>query len=199
MACEIIVVGASLGGMSALKILLSGLSKTFFTPLVIVQHRLSQPQDGLVTYLQKWCALPVTEPNDKEPIVNKHVYLAPADYHLLLERRGTFSLSTEAAVLCARPSIDVLFESAADVYGASGVGVILTGASEDGAQGLAKVKAAGGITVVEDPATAQCSIMPQAALNIVAADHVLSIEQIVPFLTTLCRRAPLRKQRVQRA
>lgn len=198
MKCEIIIVGASLGGMSALKILLGGLTKTFLTPLVIVQHRLSRSQDGLVTYLQKWCALPVTEPDDKEPILNKHVYLAPADYHLLLERRGTFSLSTEASVLCARPSIDVLFESAADVYGANGVGVILTGASEDGAHGLARIKSAGGVTVIEDPATAQCPVMPQAALDTGAADHVLAIEQIAPFLSTLCKRAPLRKLRAQR-
>jgi len=198
MECEIIVVGASLGGTSALKTLLSGLPKTFYTPLVIVQHRFSQSQDGLASYLQKWCALPVTEPNDKEPIMNKHVYLAPADYHLLLEKRGTFSLSTEDSVLCARPSIDVLFESAADVYGANGVGVILTGASEDGAQGLARIKAAGGITLVEDPATAQCSVMPQAALGTGAADHVLAIEQIATFLITLCKRAPSRKRHAQR-
>lgn len=190
------MVGASLGGVAALKVLLSGLSGTFWLPLVIVQHRLSQP-DGLMSYLQKCSVLPLTEPNDKEPIVNRHVYLAPADYHLLLER-GSFALSTEPPVHSARPSIDVLFESAADVYGKTVIGIILTGASEDGAQGLAWIKSAGGMAVVEDPATAQCSIMPQAALTAGAADRVLAIEQIAPFLTALCKHAPTRKPYAER-
>lgn len=184
MAYEIIVIGTSLGGLSALQIVLGNLPATFLIPLIIVQHRLSQPHDGLITQLQMSSALPLSEPEDKEVIKNGHVYLAPADYHLLLER-GSFSLSTEGPVLCARPAIDVLFESAADVYGSACVGIILTGASEDGAAGLARIKAAGGITVVENPATAHCSIMPQAALSVVAIDHILTIDQIAPYLTRL--------------
>lgn len=197
MTSEIIVIGASLGGLDALRILLSGLPSGFPVPLVIVQHRLSQAPDGLVEQLQKSSALPVSEPEDKETIYNGHVYVAPADYHLLLER-GSFSLSIDAPVLCARPAIDVLFGSAADVYGNACIAIILTGASNDGAAGLALIKMAGGVTVVENPATAQCPLMPQAAISASKIDYVLGLDKIAPLLIRLGKPTPLRKLRAER-
>ncbi|MBA2732157.1 MAG: chemotaxis protein CheB, partial [Acidobacteria bacterium] len=138
MAFEIIVIGASYGGLSALQIILSNLSPELCLPVVIVQHRRKDEDDGLCEYLHKRSSLPLTEPNDKEIVEPGRVYLAPRDYHLLIEE-SMFALSTESPVGYARPSIDVLFESAADVYHERIIGVILTGANRDGAMGLAKI------------------------------------------------------------
>lgn len=129
--------------------------------------------------------MPVEEPEDKDPIAEGRVYLAPRDYHLLIEK-GNFALSTEAPVYFARPSIDVLFESAAEAYREKVVGIILTGANGDGARGLARIKAAGGLTLVQEPATAQAPEMPQAAIA-AGIDRILPLHEIAPFLNNLCR------------
>ena len=147
MAFKLIVIGTSWGGLRALKVLLSGLPKQFSVPIAIVQHRHKDSDNTLTLFLRRHSALPVEEAEDKAAIVPGQVYLAPADYHLLVEggdavTQPYFALSTEAPVLYARPSIDVLFESAADAYAEGVVGVILTGASQDGARGLAKIKGA---------------------------------------------------------
>ena len=163
MAFEIIVIGTSTGGLKALHTLLSGLSTNFPLPVVIVQHRGSNSEGGLSEFLSRSSSLPVMEPEDKEPVVPGRVYLAPHDYHLLIEN-GSFALSTDRAVSYARPSIDVLFESVADEYGDKAIGVILTGANKDGARGLAKISSQGGVTVVEDPESAASQEMPRAAL-----------------------------------
>jgi two-component system chemotaxis response regulator CheB len=134
--------------------------------------------------LQRASALSVIEVEDKQPILGGGVYLAPADYHLLVECES-FALSTDEPVLYARPSIDVLFESAADAYGAGVIGIILTGASADGARGLAAIKGQGGLAVVQDPASAECNIMPAAALGAVAADFVVPLLEIAPVLVKL--------------
>ena len=135
MALELVVLGTSYGGLSALQVVLPALARDFPLPVVVVQHR-GKDSDNLCEFLQKHSALPLMEPNDKEAIAPGRVYLAPRDYHLLIEKDG-FALSTEAPVGYARPSINVLFESAADVYRAHVVGVILTGANTEGARGLA--------------------------------------------------------------
>jgi two-component system chemotaxis response regulator CheB len=126
----------------------------------------------------------VLEVQDKQPIAGGAAYIAPADYHLLVEC-DTFALSTDEPVLYARPSIDVLFESAADAYGKAVIGIILTGASADGAWGLAAIKAQQGIAVVQEPASAECRVMPDAALSAVAADFVVPLDQIAPVLVKL--------------
>jgi two-component system chemotaxis response regulator CheB len=185
---EIVVVGASLGGLNALQTLLAGLPGTFPVPLAIVQHCGSDCGGMLCTALQEHSALPVGEPEDKDAITPGRVYLAPVDYHLMVER-GRFSLSTEGRVCYARPSIDVLFESAADAYGGRTVGVILTGSGRDGARGVARIKRAGGLVIVQDPATAESRYMPDAALTGCAADHILPLSGIAPLLTRLCPRA----------
>jgi two-component system, chemotaxis family, protein-glutamate methylesterase/glutaminase len=184
MAFEIVVIGASLGGLSALKVLLAGLPEGFSLPVAIVQHRVSDSNGLLPLALQSHCALRVGEPEDKEEIAPARVYLAPPDYHLLVER-GQFSLSTEGRVCHARPSIDVLFETAAGAYGAGSVGVILTGRGRDGAGGAARIKAAGGLVVVQEPETAECRSLPDAALASCAPVHILSLSQIAPFLAAL--------------
>ena len=180
---EIVVVGTSTGGLKALQVLLSGLPAEFPLPLVAVQHR-GPGSESLCEFLNRFCNLPVSEPEDKELVQPGHVYLAARDYHLLLEN-GCFALSTDQAVGFARPSIDVLFESAADEYRENAIGVILTGANRDGARGLAAINARGGTTVVEDPFAAACPEMPEAALAQTKADWVLPLSEIAPQLHVL--------------
>ncbi|HEV7797348.1 MAG TPA: chemotaxis protein CheB [Pyrinomonadaceae bacterium] len=184
MAFEIIVVGTSTGGLKALQILLSGLPAEFPLPIVIVQHRGTGSENGLCEFLSKSSNAAVSEPEDKEPLRPGHTYLAPRDYHLLIENRS-FALSTDSAVRFARPSIDVLFESVADQYRQGAIGVILTGANRDGARGLAAIKSYGGMTVVEDPSSAACREMPDAALAQTNADWVLTLPDIAPRLQQL--------------
>jgi two-component system chemotaxis response regulator CheB len=186
MAFELVVIGTSLGGLHALETVLKGLPRQFPLPVVIVQHR-SKDTINMAALLQRYSLLPVREVEDKEEIQPGWVYLAPADYHLLVEA-GHFALSLEAPVWFARPSIDILFESVAEAYAGRVIGVILTGASQDGARGLAKIKAAGGLAVVQSPATAESRIMPEAAIAATQVDQILPLTEIALFLTTLCLR-----------
>jgi len=175
------VIGASLGGLKALQTLLHGLPPGFPMPLALVLHRHKDDDDLLPAALQKHSALPVTEVADKEPILSGHVYVAPANYHLLAEP-AHFSLSTDEPVEYARPSIDVLFESAADAFGAKVIGVVLTGSSQDGARGAACIQRCGGTVIVQDPATAESPAMPAAALAATHTPFVLRIDQIAAAL-----------------
>lgn len=186
MAFEIVVVGTSTGGLKALQILLAGLPESFPLPMVIVQHRGRDAETGLSEYLSRSSGLPVSEPEDKEAVLSSHVYLAPRDYHLLIEG-GSFALSTDAPVAFARPSIDVLFKSAADEYKESVIGVILTGAKHDGAHGLAEIKSRGGFTLVEDPTSAGCPEMPRAAIELTSVDLILPLPEIAPRLQKLSK------------
>jgi len=181
---EIVVIGASSGGLKALQHLLSELSKQFQLPMVIVQHRGKDSDSGLCEFLARYSELPISEPDDKEPILGGHVYLAPRDYHLMIEKRS-FALSTEAPVAFARPSIDLMFESAADEYGKKVIGLVLTGANSDGARGLAWIKSHGGLTIVEDPAEAAFPEMPSAAIRASTVDWVVPLKQITPLLERL--------------
>ena len=183
---ELIVVGASWGGLRAVGRLLETLPDELDVPLAIVQHRASERrQTDLAGLLQLHVARPVREVGDKEPIERGVVYLGPPDYHLLVER-GRFALSIDARVNYARPSVDVLFESAADAYGPAAIGVVLTGANEDGAAGLARIKEAGGVAIVQDPKTAERARMPEAAIAATSADMILPLEEMAPFLLGLC-------------
>lgn len=179
----LVVMGTSFGGFDALKIVLGALPAAFPAPLAIVQHQ-GSPGTGLAELLQRYTALVVVDAEDKDEARPGHAYLAPPGYHLLADRGG-LALSIDPPVLHARPSIDVLFESAADAYGPDLVGVILTGTGQDGAAGLARVKQRGGLTVVQDPATAARAAMPLAALAVTAADLVLPLEQIGPRLVRM--------------
>ena len=163
---------------------MEALPKEFPLPVAVVQHRTPESGGRLCELLQQRCPLRVATAEDKEAVGPGRVYVAPADYHMLLER-GTIALSTDEPVCYARPSIDVLFESAADAYGTGVIGVVMTGASHDGAHGLARINKRGGLTVVEDPATAESREMPDAALSATKADHVLTIDKIAPLLASL--------------
>jgi len=181
---EIIVVGASMGGLKTLGNLLSGLPDDFPLPVVIVQHRLSDSDGRLAALLDQRTGLSVREVEDKEKIVGGTVFLAPSDYHLMIEPGG-FALSTEAPVGYARPSIDVLFESAAVSYRDRVLGIVLTGASADGAKGAAEIRRVGGLVLVQAPETAESRVMPDAALREVPDAMVLPPEAIPAYLTTL--------------
>ncbi|MCG2659761.1 MAG: chemotaxis protein CheB [Kiritimatiellae bacterium] len=180
----IIVIGGSQGGLKALEAILPALPAAFPLPVVAVLHRMPLEEDRLVPLLQRICLLPVVEAEDKTQIEAGKVAIAPADYHLLVEN-GAFVLSIDESVQYSRPSIDVLFESAADAYGEGVTAVLLTGANEDGARGMAAVKKAGGVTIAQDPETAEAPKMPQAAIDAGAADRVLSLQEIVEFLAAL--------------
>ena len=180
-----VVVGSSEGGLKALEVLLAGLPADFPLPVILVQHRRKDSDDRLATLLQLHSALPVSEAQDKGAVEPARVYLAPANYHLVIDG-GLLCLSTEAPVGFARPSIDVLFESAADAYGEGLIGVILTGSSQDGARGVAKIKACGGFAVVQDPKTAESVAMPEAAIAAAQVDRILPLWEIAPSLTALC-------------
>ena len=184
MAFELIAVGASWGGMRALASVLEALPEQFELPVVVAQHRAPSTDEVLEKVLARSSPLEIVTATDKEPLSPGRVYVAPADYHLLVEP-GHLALSTDAAVEFSRPSVDVLFESAADAYGPRLVGVLLTGLNQDGAAGLARIAAAGGFTVAQDPDTAERSEMPAAAVARGAARRVLPLERIGPFLAGL--------------
>jgi two-component system chemotaxis response regulator CheB len=184
MSYELIVVGCSWGGLAALGRLLEHLPDEVDVPIAIAQHRGPDSLRGaLQAALQRHLTRPVVEAADKDPIEPGHVYVAPPDYHLLVEV-GSFALSVDELVQHARPSIDVLFESAADAYGAGVIGVVLTGVNADGAAGLARITARGGVAIVQDPETAEAREMPEAALAAAPAT-VLPLEGIGRFLGEL--------------
>jgi len=187
MTYGLIAVGASWGGLQAVGALLEGIPAEVDQPIVVAQHRSADASRGVLeSLLQRHIGRPVCEPGDKEAIEPAHVYVAPADYHLLVED-GRFALSVDARVQFARPSIDVLFESVAERYRDRAIGIVLTGANSDGAEGLAAIKRNGGVAIVQDPETATRKAMPEAALAVTVADAVLPLEAIGPFLLGLCR------------
>lgn len=182
----LVVVGASLGGLDAVRAVLRALPRTFRLPLALAQHRTPDAGDTLRLVLQEVCALDVVEVEDKAQIAPGTVYLAPPNYHLLVEG-GHFALSTEDAELFARPSIDVLFETAAAAFGPRVVGVVLTGTGHDGARGLAAIRRGGGLALVERPATARAPEMPQAAADAARGASQLTPGEIGAFLARLDR------------
>lgn len=182
---EAVVVGVSAGGHEVLKLLLQALPSSFSLAMIIVQHLHPLQDKFFVEYLNGLCALTVREAEEKEPVVPGMVYFAPPNYHLLIERDRTFSLSTDEKVNFSRPSIDVLFESAAEAYGAAVVGVILTGASRDGAAGLRRIWECGGPALVQDPGTAQFPAMPLAAIEVAKDSRILKVEEIGALLAQM--------------
>ena len=180
-----IVIGASAGGVEALSVLLPALPAGLQASVFIVLHLPRDRNSLLVEIFGPRCALPVREAEDKEPVKPGTVYFAPSDYHLLIDRGPTLALSADALVHFSRPSIDVLFESAADSYGAHLLGIILSGANQDGAEGLATVHRLGGVTVVQSPEGAPSPYMLQSALARTDADFVSSLEGIAAILRAL--------------
>lgn len=182
---QLVVIGGSAGATAALIQLLPVFPADYPWPIAVVQH-LHPLQDGyFVERFAHKCALTIKEADDKEPIKAGYVYFAPPNYHLLIEDDKTFSLSIDEKVNYSRPSIDVLFESAADVYAPWLVGVILTGANNDGAQGLRRIKEKGGLVIAQDPTTAESPYMPRAAIEATAVDHILPLGDMGRLLAEL--------------
>jgi two-component system chemotaxis response regulator CheB len=188
-AAPLVVIGASWGGLHAVSTILAGLPPAFDTPVAIVQHRAKESDGLLVGLLQATTSLQVCDVEDKETIRAGHVYIAPPDYHLLVDD-GHFSLSLDAAVRYSRPSIDVALASAADSCGAAAVGVLLTGANDDGARGLRRIVDRGGRALVQDPATAEVRTMPEAGLRALA-DAPRDRWAVVPLTEIAARIAAL--------
>lgn len=182
---EAVVIGTSAGGLAALNRLVSGLSSHFPLPILVVQHVPAGTPTQLAEIFQRKTGLRVKEADEKEALRPATLYFAPPGYHLLLESDCSLSLSQDDAVHFSRPSIDVLFESAADALGPALLGILLTGANEDGAAGLAAIHYAGGLTIVQDPAEAEVDTIPRAALQRFAPDYLLPLRDIHQLLREL--------------
>jgi two-component system chemotaxis response regulator CheB len=189
---EGVVIGASAGGVEALTAILPALPAGLRASFFIVLHLPRDRPSLLVEIFRPRCALAVREAEDKEPVEPGTIYFAPPDYHLLVEQEHRIALSADEPVHYSRPSIDVLFESAADAYGERLLGIILTGANEDGTAGLEAVHRAGGVTVVQEPDTAQVPLMVMSALQRISADFVLPPDKIAELLGTLASPSPTR-------
>jgi two-component system chemotaxis response regulator CheB len=183
---SVVVVGTSLGGLVALSGMLRAMPAGFAVPMAVVQHRGKTEDDALERLLAAQTSLRVSEPNDKDPLEAGRIYLAPADYHLLIEPTS-IALSTAPPRNFARPSIDVLFESAAEAHGSGVIAVVLTGSNHDGAAGARRVKERGGRVFVEDPATAHSSAMPASAIAAGPVDAVLPLSKLCERLVAACR------------
>lgn len=182
---QAVAIGASAGAVQALLAILPALPASFPLPVLVVVHVPPDRANVLVPLFQSKCRTMVKEAEDKEPVENGVIYFAPSDYHMLVETDGCVALSTDEPVNYSRPSIDVLFESAADYYGSALAGVILTGANHDGAAGLKAVADVGGVAIVENPDRAYASAMPTAALEATPSATIMSHDQIVLFLSSL--------------
>ncbi|SHM52991.1 two-component system, chemotaxis family, response regulator CheB [Pseudomonas asturiensis] len=184
---DAIVVGASAGGVEALLKIFSGLRPGFCLPILVVLHLPDDRNSQLAQVFQSRLAIPVKEADDKESVKPGTLYFASSGYHLSVETDRTLSLSQEDRVFYSRPSIDILFDSASDAYGERLAGVLLTGANNDGAQGLLQIKKYGGLTVIQDPQQAQARTMPEAGLALHSPDYLLSLNEIGQLLVELER------------
>ncbi len=180
-----VVIGGSAGSVETLGVLLPSLPATLQAAVLVVVHLPRNRPSLLCNIFQSRCALPLREAEDKQPIVPGTVYFAPPDYHLLVDNGPALALSVDAPVHYSRPSIDVLFESAADAYGNALIGILLSGANQDGARGLAAIEAHGGLAVVQSPDSASVRTMPESALACTTAPRILAPQQMAAFLNAL--------------
>jgi two-component system chemotaxis response regulator CheB len=192
-ACSLVVIGTSAGGLHALSIILGGLPASFDAPIAVVQHRASSSHD-LAAVLQDSTSLVVEEAEDKQILEDGHVYVAPADYHMLIAA-GEVALTTDAPVRFSRPSIDVMFESAAESYGSALIGVVLTGANQDGCRGATAIAERGGRVLVQDPSTAEARSMPAAVERSVPTAEVMALEDIANALKLATSAARAERER----
>jgi two-component system, chemotaxis family, protein-glutamate methylesterase/glutaminase len=187
---KLIVIGTSAGGLHAMTFLFEQLPQDYPLPIAVVQHRLKGHRDLLEEILQTKCKVRIKQADEKETLLPGHVYIAPPDYHLLIEKDHTFSLSSDSLVRFSRPSIDVLFETAAAAYGQGLVAILLTGANSDGTAGLTMIHEQGGLTIAQDPEEAQFSYMPEAAIRAHVVRHVWPLSEIQHFLLKIGRPNP---------
>lgn len=184
-----VVIGASAGGLGAIKTIVSVLPADFQLPIAVVQHLSPLTDNYWITIVDKCSALAVKEADEKESIRSGVVYIAPPNYHMLIERDETISLNVDMKVNYARPAIDPLFESAADAYREHLIGIVLTGSNSDGALGLRRIKEYGGLAIVQAPETAESSYMPMAAIEAVEVDYILPLEEIADLLISIHQQA----------
>lgn len=185
-----IVAGVSTGGVEALKVVLGKLPKDFPLPVIVVAHISPEADNGLALLLDDLCRIKVKEADELEKASAATVYIAPPNYHLQLERNSCLSLTIDPPVNYARPSVDVLFETAADALGPALIGVVMTGAGSDGSRGLKRIKKSGGVVVVQDPENAVAESMPRSAMIAVKPDHVVPLEQLGALLRKLSEYYP---------
>lgn len=185
MVYEAIVIGVSAGGLTALTRILGVLPANYHVPIVVVQHRSRDERTLLEEILQTKCKINIRQAEEKEPILSGAVYFAPPDYHLLIEENKTFSLTYDQPENYSRPSIDVLFETAAIVFGSKLAGIILTGANADGSSGIKMISRNGGTTIAQDPATAEYPEMPQSAIKTGYIQKIMDLDAIGKFLLEL--------------
>lgn len=187
MMYEAIVIGVSSGGMNAMKVIFSLLPKDFCIPIVIVQHVSPRSDNQWIQLLNVKSNVALKEADEKESIEQGNVYIAPANYHLMIEKNKTFSLTIDERVNYARPSIDVLFESAAEAFTNKLIGIVLTGSNNDGTKGMQKIKQYGGLTIVQDPKDAESAYMPSSVMSSIKVDHILPLNEIVDLLVKIAQ------------
>lgn len=184
---DIVVIGASAGGLSALEIILQDLDENIKIPIVIVQHLSPDSGGAIVDLLRKYSKIPLSEPEDKEVLKGNHIYLAPADYHVMIEKNKSMSLIMGPKENFCRPAIDVLFETASEVFFEKTIGVILTGANKDGTKGCIAIKHFSGVVIAQKPTEATISIMPLGPIDAGVADYVLSLKEISVMLNRVLK------------
>ncbi len=188
MKYEAIAIGASAGGLNAFKAILPLLKEAFPLPILIVQHISPQSDNYMTVHLDKLCKIRVKEAEEKEKIKPGYAYFSPPNFHMLIEEDRSISFSVENKVNYARPSIDVMFETAAYAYTNRLIGIILTGANNDGATGLKRIQDLGGLTIAQDPEDAEVQTMPASALKIMKPDKILKLNQIAGYLNNLTKK-----------
>lgn len=184
------MVGVSAGGLHALQAIIPALPANFPVPIAVVHHVGAQGDAYLCEHLSRLSAITVKEAEEKEILAPATAYLAPAGYHLLIEPDRSFSLSVDEKVNFSRPAIDILFESAAEAFGRGLIGIVLTGANADGALGLRAIKRHGGLTIVQNPETAEVAFMPRAAIEAARVDYIANLDGIAALLVRLCEGEP---------
>lgn len=182
-----IVIGGSAGSIPVVAKILSGLPYSYPFPVIVCLHRMKNIAEGMCEVLSKASLNNVVEPDDKEIIKKGNIYIAPSNYHLLVEDDFTFSLSTDLLVNYSRPSIDITLQSCSRIYGNKLIGILLTGANKDGAEGMCSIKKGGGITIVQDPKECAAPFMPLAAVEKHCIDYVMKSDEIVNFLRTITK------------
>ncbi|MCD4773663.1 MAG: chemotaxis protein CheB [Bacteroidales bacterium] len=185
MQYQAIVIGTSAGGLNALKIVFSSLHENFSIPILVVQHISSHSDNYITKFFNNLCMLNVKEADEKEKIEPGNIYFAPPNFHMMVEEDKSISLSVDKKVNFSRPSIDVLFETAVYAYCPALIGIILTGANNDGAKGLKLINDNGGLTIAQNPKTAETRTMPQEAINISKTNNILDLEEIGKFLNKI--------------
>ena len=181
---KVMVIGGSAGSLEVIIALLQALPQSPGAAVIIIVHRKNDLESILANLLSYKTHLPVREVEDKDAILPDHVYIAPPDYHLLIEDERTFSLDSSEKINFSRPSIDVTFESVAETFGSRTIGILLSGANADGASGLLKIRKSGGYTIVQDPSTADIGYMPQQAIDVGAAMRVMDARELIVSLHT---------------